>query len=161
MLIALTVVVFVPLLLVSLWPDRVDDASFISAVLDVLHRGGLPAWVNYSTVERLANMALYIPVGAALAFAWGPRRWWAALGVAVAISVVFESLQNLLASRYPSWIDIVMNSLGALAGTALVMVFNERRARSSGSAECHDAQSPSRVRVATAPAPPTRSRLDG
>ncbi len=143
--------VFVPLLLVSLWPDRLDDASYISAVLDVLHSSGLPEWVKYSTVERLANMALYVPVGAALAVAFGPRRWWVALGVAIATSIAFESVQNLLASRSPSWLDILMNALGALAGTALVMTFNERRVRVIRPIEPRE----------PAPTPPTGSRLEG
>jgi hypothetical protein len=51
------------------------------------------AWFTYERTEFLANIAMFVPVGA-LAALWLPRRWWI-LGamVAVALSVGIELAQ--------------------------------------------------------------------
>jgi hypothetical protein len=44
-------------------PIAPDDAELIERVLDVLHRRGYVEWLDYTRLEFLANIALFVPVG--------------------------------------------------------------------------------------------------
>ena len=96
-----------------------------------------------SLADIIANIALYVPLGAG-AFAVLRRRGWRRLFstpftllLATVLSLLIEHSQHWVAARVPAWPDVVANVLGAILGTLLAMV-NERPLRrvleSAGSA---------------------------
>lgn len=83
----------------------------------------LPAgsWLTYERAEFLANIGMFVPVGA-IAAMWLPRRWWfVAAVVAVALSAGIELAQaELLPYRVADPRDVLSNGLGGLLGATLV-----------------------------------------
>ena len=81
-------------------------------------------WDVYSTFasefDALPNLALYVPVGAAIIWAW--RRWraLAPLG-AMGLSFATESYQALVTDRECAASDVLVNLNGALLGMVLVV----------------------------------------
>ncbi|MGU3411907.1 VanZ family protein [Microbacterium sp. M1A1_1b] len=78
-------------------------------------------WLTYDRTEFLANIAMFVPVGA-IAALWLPRRWWAVAAViAVALSAGIELAQaELLPYRVADPRDVLANGLGGLLGATLV-----------------------------------------
>jgi len=74
----------------------------------------------------LGNIAVFVPLGAAVAFALADWSAWPRLIVATlagsALSAAIELIQRTLPSRFSSWDDWLLNTLGALLG-ALVANF--------------------------------------
>ena len=115
---------------VALWPGRIDgDGRGVYRLVILLHERGVPYWVDYALLERGANVALFVPVGAILAAILPLRRWWLALALAVGASVALEALQLLVAARMPSAMDVAMNAIGAAVGVAAVTAWRALRAR--------------------------------
>jgi len=113
------------MVLVAFWPTPVDrDAhATIAHILWVLHKYGMPHFINYSVVEFTANIALFLPVGLLVVFYVGMRRWWLGFVVGFAASSIIELGQLLfLAQRFPSVADVVANTTGAIFGTVLALV---------------------------------------
>jgi hypothetical protein len=81
-------------------------------------------WDVYSTFgsdfDALPNLALYVPVGAALIWAWRRWRGLAPLG-AMALSFATESYQALVTDRECAASDMLVNLDGALLGMVLVV----------------------------------------
>ncbi len=131
----------IAVLVVGWWPAPVD-APVRGELEDVLRGArdaGVPAAVaNYSVVEALANVALFVPVGAMLAAAVRPARWWIAPVLGLAVSGVVE-LGQLVGrpARIATGADLAANLCGALLGALLVVVVRagqtvrRRRARSA------------------------------
>lgn len=68
--------------------------------------------------DFVANLLLFLPLGAALALlSWTARRTAVA---AALLSTTIEFTQGFVPGRYSSLADIVLNTLGALLGVALV-----------------------------------------
>jgi glycopeptide antibiotics resistance protein len=89
----------------------------------VLHRHGLPEFVNYGVLEFLANIAMFVPIGLLVALLFGPRWWWAAFFVCAALSVSIELYQYLLLpDRFATVRDVIANSTGGLIGTFIAAV---------------------------------------
>jgi VanZ family protein len=83
---------------------------------------------HVTTFDLIVNVLGYMPLGALLVLSAHPRvRGWVAVLVAFAAGAVLsggiEALQTFLPRRVPSNIDLVTNSLGALAGGALAAPF--------------------------------------
>ena len=79
----------------------------------------LPALDGHKlTTEQLPNVALFVPLGIAIA-AVARRRtgWWIALGVGLSVGV--ESYQAVLTSRTCSTVDVATNAIGLLVGWAV------------------------------------------
>jgi glycopeptide antibiotics resistance protein len=89
--------------------------------------------------DRLANLALFVPLGALVALSRaGPsaRRATIASGVVgLVLSLAIEAAQLALPSRFPSSADVLLNTLGALGGGAamawLVVAASRRVTRSA------------------------------
>ncbi len=83
-------------------------------------------WARTSRADVLANLLLYLPLGATLSFAL-PPPWSAArtafvatiAGVVLALSL--ETLQTLELRRVASLTDLVLNGVGAFAGAVLAL----------------------------------------
>ena len=116
-------VIFV--LAVLLWPTPVDAPvdALLQRVLDAAHRRGVPAAVDYDTVEVAANVAMFVPVGALLAAALPAGRRWVAVVVCILLSAGGEAAQALLLpARFASLGDIEANSTGGLIGWLIAVV---------------------------------------
>lgn len=84
----------------------------------------LPRYITRTDVTT--NLALYIPFGYLLALWLGQPHWRNLTVIPVVLlgavfSLVMESLQLLLPMRYPSNLDIFLNSLGTLIGALLFL----------------------------------------
>ncbi|GGI69266.1 VanZ family protein [Pseudarthrobacter scleromae] len=126
------IVMLVPLALIAFWPSPVDQPvqGQLAAVLNFLHRQGIPAWVNYKFVESSANVALFVPVGAVSSLAFPSWRWWRIGAFGFLISCCMELGQLLfLHDRFPSPLDLVTNTSGAVLGALLAAALLEWRAR--------------------------------
>jgi glycopeptide antibiotics resistance protein len=77
----------------------------------------------------LENVLLFLPFGFALAW-WAKRRncpamatWLLLLAAGLALSFLVEFLQLYIPRRDSSWDDVLMNSLGSLAGCWLFQFY--------------------------------------
>lgn len=107
---------------------------FVSTVLRFAQSHSATDWLTYDRAEFLANVAMFVPIGA-IAAMWLPRRaWFVAAVLAVGLSVGIEVVQLVaLPSRVSDPRDVMSNGLGGLLGaTAIGIVRNampERRRR--------------------------------
>ncbi|MCG2620502.1 VanZ family protein [Arthrobacter sp. I2-34] len=109
------------LALIVLWPVPVDRPATgaLQDVLDALHRHGVPAWINYGTVESAANVLLFVPFGLFAGLLLPRRRRWLVLAGAVLLSAGIELAQSsLLPERFGTVQDVLANTLGAALGAA-------------------------------------------
>ena len=78
-------------------------------------------------LDILANLAIYVPFGALACLALRAcfaHRWFcapAAVIVAACVSLGIEHAQYFLASRVPSWADVMCNVTGSALGAAIVV----------------------------------------
>ncbi|GAA4266804.1 VanZ family protein [Frondihabitans peucedani] len=122
-------VAVVLILLVTLWPSRVDapiDGTLQHTLLR-WHGLGLPAFVDYDFVQTAANVLLFAPLGALLASVFVRPLWWVSgvLGLTLSLSVEFAQY-TLLPARLASAGDLASNTAGALLGGALVALARAR-----------------------------------
>jgi VanZ family protein len=79
-------------------------------------------WLPIRAVEMALNVAMFVPLGAAVG--WVARARW--LWALVALSVVIELLQLGLPDRQTELIDVVTNSIGAVIGYGLARRTRQR-----------------------------------
>jgi glycopeptide antibiotics resistance protein len=92
----------------------------LSAVLDFLHRHGIPRWFNYQFIEASANVLLFSPVGFVGALAFPAKRWWQIGAFGLLVSGCIELGQLLfLQDRFASPSDVMTNTSGAVIGALL------------------------------------------
>lgn len=121
------VAVAVPALVVALLlvPRHVDlPIMWLSApwLLGDAARSGTPLWW---ALEDLANVALFLPVGFALARWTGPLP---AVLLGGSLSAACEYAQQAIPHRHASPLDVAMNASGALLGAVLAVVVARRTA---------------------------------
>jgi VanZ family protein len=81
-------------------------------------------WARTTRADVLANLLLYLPLGALLSFAL-PTRWSAAraafvaAGIGTLLAASLETLQLLAPFRVASLTDLVLNGIGTFAGAVL------------------------------------------
>jgi VanZ family protein len=81
-------------------------------------------WARTTRADVLANLLLYLPLGALLSFAL-PPRWSAArtafiaAGAGTLLAATLETLQLLEPFRVASLTDLVLNGIGTFAGAVL------------------------------------------
>ncbi|WP_223626575.1 VanZ family protein [Microbacterium sp. EST19A] len=73
-------------------------------------------------LEILANVALFVPIGLLLALAWPRLRLWQTVLIGALMSVLIETVQGLMPSRFPTLSDVIANTTGTLIG-ALIVAF--------------------------------------
>ena len=115
---------WLPLLIIAAWLVFVVHLTMFAppATLESVHEP-VADHVSLRTVEMLLNVALFVPLGAALAWLGRPR--W--LLAAVALSVAIELVQLTLPDRQTELIDVVTNSVGAVIGYTAVRALRRRR----------------------------------
>jgi len=96
---------------------------FIIRAVTRLQAAGAPDWVSYFTVEFVANIFLFVPLGAIVVLFLGPRRWWWGVVTGFAVSACIEVGQLLfLSHRVATVNDVIANTAGAFLGAALAAV---------------------------------------
>jgi len=122
----LTVVTFLYLGVVgllTLGPQPLDEGtdSIVWKILGFFTR--YPSLhITYSTLEFLANVAMFVPVGLFFLLLLGRRRWWLAIVLGVALTCSIEFAQIFIPGRVSDYRDVVSNSMGATAGVILALL---------------------------------------
>ena len=110
---------------------RDAQEAFRELVNALLPRLGL-APLSVADAEGLANVALFVPLGAVGALLLRRHAAWVVIALG-ALSLAIEVYQARLPDRTPSYRDVVANSagalLGALAGLLLGAVWSWARRR--------------------------------
>ena len=125
---------------VLLWPSPVDRPvyGYVLRALAWLQARGLPDWVAYNDVERLANVALFVVPGLLVSLLLPRRLWWLALALCICLSAGMELAQEVfLPERSASGRDVLLNAAGALIGVVLGVALHSlgaarRRSRHRG-----------------------------
>jgi hypothetical protein len=94
--------------------------SFTAYAGDLTARLGLGR-LSEDDAEGLANVLLFVPLGAAGALLLRRHAAWVVIALG-ALSLAIEVLQARLPGRTPSYRDVVANSVGALAGALVVLL---------------------------------------
>ena len=104
--------------------DRVP--GLIAAILSWGGRYRDAVWFSYTTLEKTANVGMFVPVGLLVALQFG--RWWAGLVFGLAFSLLIEGIQATLlaATRTASVSDVVTNTIGAGIGALIAAVLLHR-----------------------------------
>lgn len=107
------------LALVAFWPTPVDRpvAGKLQTVLFALHAAGLPQLINYSFLEFASNILMFTPIGVLAALAFPALHREQIILAAFLASCCMEAGQLLfLHDRFPSAMDLVANTSGAMLG---------------------------------------------
>lgn len=122
--------VFVAVVTLTPQPAPGRPPAFVMQVLALLHQCGVPPWFGYDELEFSANIALFVPVGALLAWWWGRERWWLVGVVGFAMTVTIEVVQFAIPGRFPDLRDVVANTLGTLVGLGVTLALQRWTGRS-------------------------------
>src|SRR5262245_25939436 len=114
--------VFVAWLTLTPEPIGPDQQQFIQRVLDGLHRRGYAETLDYSQLEFLANVALFVPIGVFLLLLFGAGGWWLAAIGSFAMTAVIETLQQGIPGRVSDDRDLMANTIGALIGIVIALL---------------------------------------
>jgi glycopeptide antibiotics resistance protein len=139
-LIGVLVVYVAGLLVLTLWPSAASTPGAATAheAISAAQDDGAPTAFGWASLERVANLLVFVPLGALIALLV-PARLWAVGAVAGAgLSVVIEATQFFfLPDRDASWRDLAINSIGAAVGAVLVVLGRLLRARSAQDSNGH------------------------
>jgi glycopeptide antibiotics resistance protein len=86
-------------------------------------------WLDFPTVEFLANVAMFLPLGLFLLLLLGRGRWWLAILFGVGLTVTIEFVQQFLPSRVSDPRDLAANSIGVTLGVLAALVVTAAKAR--------------------------------
>lgn len=86
---------------------------------------------RYLLYDVVGNFVLFVPVGVALAGLLGTRtaltRIAQTAGLAAALSITIEWIQRLIPGRATDIDDVIFNTLGAIAGALVVVLYHRGR----------------------------------
>ncbi|MDP9694947.1 UNVERIFIED_ORG: glycopeptide antibiotics resistance protein [Arthrobacter globiformis] len=125
---ALLALYLAALAFVAFWPTPVDRpvAGRLQAMLFALHHSGLPELINYSFVEFASNILLFTPIGILAALALPAFHRGRIVLSAFLASCCMELGQKLfLHDRFPSAMDILANTAGAMLGVWVLGVVEQ------------------------------------
>jgi len=127
----------------SLWPTPVDGGGVVwfitSKILMFCRSISWLKWIQYNQLETMANVALYIPLGAFLVLLL-PRVPVLLLCITpLLVSAVAEGLQRwFLPERYSTLDDVLHNSLGGFIGVVIsvsIRLLMRRRAKARSASQ--------------------------
>lgn len=111
---------------VTLSPQQLDTSPEgpIGRLLEFFSSHRVTEWLTYGRVEKLANVAMFVPFGFLLALQLGRRRWWIAWVAGVAFTCLIEGAQATLLSptRFATISDLITNTIGAGIGAVLALI---------------------------------------
>jgi len=113
---------------VTLSPAPADEGTLglVRAAVEWLGARGVP--VTYLGVEAVANVVMFVPFGVLVGLLLR-RGWWVVVLLGAATSALIETVQRWLPTRYSTLQDVVMNTLGAAVGVAVLLVVARARGR--------------------------------
>lgn len=114
--------VFVGWLTLTPQPIDSEHQQLIYRGLDALHRRGYAESVDYTRLELLANIALFVPIGVFAVVLLGARWWWLVVVGCLSLTAVIEAVQHRIPGRVPDERDLFANSLGGIVGVVLALV---------------------------------------
>jgi glycopeptide antibiotics resistance protein len=133
---AILMAMLVPLALIAFWPTPVDQPAhgLLTGFFIVIHRLGIPGWINYTLLEAAANVALFLPVGAVASLAFPNKRHLQLAAFGLSVSGCMELGQQLfLHDRFASPSDLVTNTAGCVIGAVATRIgvreFKRRQAQ--------------------------------
>ena len=115
---------------VSLLPFDFESKSLEQVILEFSAHSKF--YVSFSGLrEILCNYVLYLPIGFILffsrrSFKGDLRIYIVGTLTALMVSGTIESLQGIVAGRYASFLDILVNCAGAIAGVGLAEMISSR-----------------------------------
>ena len=107
----------------------IEEQSIVWVFVDFFERFPATDWLTFSTVEFLANIALFVPFGLFFVLLLGRRQWWLAILLSIATTVGIEFTQQFIGGRVSDMRDIVANSVGGAVGAILALVLTHAKAR--------------------------------
>lgn len=119
----------IPLAFIAFWPSPVDQPvqGQLTGVLDILHRFGVPGWLNYTFVEAAANVLLFVPLGIVSSLAFPKKYWWQIAALGLLVSGCIELGQLLfLHDRFAALSDNVTNTAGSTIGALVVVLLRNK-----------------------------------
>lgn len=120
-LIALGLIVWLP------GQDAEAVTGIVATLARVLDGWGLAFEVGYPVLEFTANIALFVPFGVLVALAWPTLPAWVVIAAGGATSILIETVQLALPTRFSTVSDVVANTLGAAVGCLAVAWLGRRR----------------------------------
>lgn len=115
---------------ILLWPTRpaTGAQNALEAWFERLHRRGLPTWLGFGSIEFLANVAMFVPLGFLTVLGWPGRQLWVPVTGWLLFSAAAELIQATLeADRVGDCRDVLANSIGALIGCLIARYLNSRK----------------------------------
>ena len=109
-------------------PEQGRD-SIIWRLVKIFERYPMTLWLDFATVEFLANVAMFVPLGLFFVLLLGRGRWWLAILFGLVLTVAIEFVQQFLPSRVSDPRDLVANSIGATLGVLIALVVTAAKAR--------------------------------
>lgn len=113
---------FVAWLTLTPQPIGPTDVRLIRRVLAELHERGYAESIDYTRLEFLANIGLFVPIGMFLLLFFGAGGWWLAGLGSFATTALIETLQRQIPGRVPDERDLLANTIGGLIGVAVALV---------------------------------------
>ncbi|MGO4689433.1 VanZ family protein [Glaciibacter sp. 2TAF33] len=109
---------------VTLGPQPFDNSNngWLLRALAFFSRHDATDWVTYGRVEFIANIGMFVPIGAFLVLLFGRRLWWLAIVIGIMLTCSIEFAQLFLPTRYPDVRDLVANTAGAAIGVLFALV---------------------------------------
>ncbi|QWL30458.1 VanZ family protein [Rathayibacter toxicus] len=113
-------------------------SDFVLKVIAFVASTSLTTWFTFDVAEFVANVLLFVPLGALLAAQLPPRRRLLAALVGLGVSAVVETSQLLwLPNRVADIRDLISNGLGALLGALLTVALLQLRSSSQQDSHAH------------------------
>lgn len=108
--------------IVALVPRPLETGltPWVRGVLGQMHRAGLPGFFSYDLVEYASHLTLFLPLGILLAVTLGRTLTRLAVLAGLGFGALVELCQTMFALNHSvSWIDLLLNVLGVIAGVAV------------------------------------------
>jgi glycopeptide antibiotics resistance protein len=114
---------------VTLSPAPPNPDSLLWRVVGLFDRFPATRWLDFPTVEFLANVAMFVPLGVFALLLLGRGRWWLAILFGIALTLAIEAVQQVLPTRVSDPRDLIANSIGAAVGVLVALVATAAKAR--------------------------------
>lgn len=107
----------------TMTPQRTWDGpvGLVRVGIAHLHDQGVAPGVGFIGVQTIANVLMFVPIGAFAAAALGVRWWWLATVCCIVLTVAIESTQRGIPGRVSGERDLIANAVGGLLGVLLVV----------------------------------------
>ncbi|MFE6735648.1 VanZ family protein [Microbacterium sp. NPDC057650] len=122
---------YLVVVLLLTWLPAEDAGKVTGIVATVAHglEGLVPFEVGYPILEFLANVAMFMPLGALTAVAWPRLNAGWIIGAGAVFSTVIELVQLTMPSRYSTVSDVIANTTGMAVGALVAVAWRRARRR--------------------------------